>query len=302
MSWYVGLDGKKVWADRDETVITVGEAPSEEELPLENLAYLTSASSKAVYAEHMVDDDLGDKKNKKAKEKQSGRQRGFVVRLDSDARTRVVAPLQAAADRLIESGTVSRIDLDESAAPGGKRKNKDKDKDKEKMEEIMPPLGANECRVETKARVQHFAHGRGFQVDVLESGSRQRIHMFTAEELPAAEWHRRLVAAVEFSGGRMAIGRMAGEDGPPGSAGGRGSAKGVVQAPPPRKDEAREEEDDWLDSVLGRCMVPKGSKTAGQGADQAAAGDENGKAGAEGAPAPAEKPKAKSTLPPWLRR
>jgi len=305
MSWYVGLDGRKVWVDRDDTVITVGEAPEEQELSLENLAYLASATSKAVYAEHIIDDDPGDKRGKKAKEKQSGKQRGFVVRLDSDSRTRVTAPLQAAADRLIEAGVVTRIDLDDSGAPG-KRKGKDKDKDKgPAVEEISPPLGANECRVETRARIQHFAHGHGFQVDVLESGSRQRLHLFTAEqELSAEAWHQRMLAAIEAAGSRVALGRMAGEDLPPGPAGRGASKGGVVQPAPPKRDEAREQEDDWLDSVFGRCMVPRPAK-AGQGAgaapDEGGEGLPAGDGGAEAAPA-AAKPKPQPALPPWLRR
>merc|ERR1719221_878326 len=112
MSYYVGTDGRKVWVEDHETVYTVGEPDTE--LPVEVLTYLAVNSNKAVYAEHIVDDEEGGKKGKKAKEKTSGRQRGFVVRVDQEDKSRVSSAFRQATDRLSSSGVVSRIDIDES--------------------------------------------------------------------------------------------------------------------------------------------------------------------------------------------
>mmetsp|Transcript_12399 Transcript_12399/g.43720 ORF Transcript_12399/g.43720 Transcript_12399/m.43720 type:complete len:296 (-) Transcript_12399:123-1010(-) len=295
MSWYVGVDGRQVWIDGNLTVYTVGDAPAEQELVCEQLAYLSTASSsgKAQYTEHMIDEDGGGCKSNKAKAKQAGRQRGYVVRVDV-AGTRVTGSMQAAVDSLVRKGGITRVDIDDTEKPKrGRNRGKSKEKEEPVEEEAAPmmPLGPNECRVEIKCRCQHFAHGRGFKVDILEPGSLQRLHMFTPEqELPVAEWHQRLLSAITETGGKAAYGRMSGgaEDGP--------SRGGVAHTAPPRKrDEAKEVEDDWLDSVLGRCMVPKGNKSREGGeASGAAAGDDDGEGGAT--------PKPKKELPPWLRR
>jgi len=283
MSWYVRIDGRQVWADRDDTVYTVGEPP-EAELRLENLAYLSVTANKAVYAEHTIDEEGGGK-SKKSKDKQSGRQRGFVVRVDGgDTRTKVSPPMQAAVDHLMEKGYASRIDVDDQGGQGKK-----KGRAKEPVEEILPPLGANECRVEIPARCQHFAHGRGFQVNILELGSRQKINIFTADQdMKAKDFWQQIVTAIEATGGKTALGRMAASAEDPPEKGGR-------QAPPKPRDVAQEDEDEWLSSVMGKCMVPK--KTEEKPAE-AGPGDEDAEGG-EAAP----KPKAKvRNVPPWLRR
>lgn len=298
MSWYVGLDGRQMWVERENNVFTVGDAPEEEELSLHNLAYLATTSAKSVFAEHMIDEDAGGSKTKKAKERTAGRQRGFVVRLADDGRTRVTADLQAAVDHLVGAGSVTRVDIDDSISkPSKKKKNKDKAGEEEEVDPDQPPmlpLGPNECRVETTGRIQHFAHGRGFRVDVFEPGTRQRIHMYTPDkEVPVAEWHRLVVAAIKDTGGQAMLGRMVGGDE------GGSNGKAAQPAPPPRvRDQAKQDEDDWLDSVMGMAKAPKpaASAAAVSGAGEAAAGPDGCTAGEEAAP---EKPKKQ--LPPWLR-
>lgn len=292
MSWYVTLQGRQIWVDRDEDVYTVGDPP-DEELPLVNLAYLSVGSSKAMYAEHMIDEE-GSKRGK-AKEKQGGRQRGFVVRVDHDTRTKVLASMQGAIDLLMQNGHASRIDIDDA---GSDRKKKGKRS--EPAEEILPPLGPNECRVEIVSRCQHVGHGKGYQVSVLEHGSKQKINIFTSDqEFPVDKFHQQLVAAVEASGGKTALGRMApcAEDG----AGGPGKFE---DKKPKKRDEAQEDEDDWLSSVMGAgravAVAAEKAEKKEEGEGSAAANEGGGEEAAGGYPKP--KPKAKRELPPWLRR
>mmetsp|Transcript_19114 Transcript_19114/g.43427 ORF Transcript_19114/g.43427 Transcript_19114/m.43427 type:complete len:296 (+) Transcript_19114:109-996(+) len=294
MSWYVGKDGRKVWIEDHDTVYTVGEP--DPKLTVETLTYLAVNTQKAVYAEHIIDDEEGGKKGKKAKEKAGGRQRGFVVRVDHEDRSRVTSAFRQATDKLVSAGVVSRYDLDESLQQT-KRKGK-KSQEKKEEEEAAPSLFAsmahNECRIETTKRITHQAHGVGFRVEVAEGGSHQRIHMFTAgKELPLGEWHKVLVEAVESAGIDVMLGKLVNcDDPPPSAASGRGGKAGK-----PKKDEAREEEDEWLNSLMGRCMVSKDDKKP-----EAASGGDGSPEGAEGA-APAEAPKAPvKALPPWLRR
>ncbi|CAE7541463.1 SAMS2 [Symbiodinium necroappetens] len=123
MSWYVGHDGRQVWVDARETVFTCDKP--EDDLPTRQLTYLASNLQKTVFAEHAVD-DLDGKKGKK-KDKQAGRQRGFIVRVDQDERVNVLPSVQAAVDKLQSSGAVSRVDLDETE--GKKRNKKGRDND-----------------------------------------------------------------------------------------------------------------------------------------------------------------------------
>eukprot|EP00408_Alexandrium_pacificum_P007639 CAMPEP_0171211746 /NCGR_PEP_ID=MMETSP0790-20130122/29781_1 /TAXON_ID=2925 /ORGANISM="Alexandrium catenella, Strain OF101" /LENGTH=268 /DNA_ID=CAMNT_0011677419 /DNA_START=79 /DNA_END=882 /DNA_ORIENTATION=+ len=259
MSWYVGHDGRKVWVEREELVYTVGEV--EGELRLEILTYLLTNSSKPVFAEHSVEDDLSGKKGKKAKEKQTGKSRGFVVRVEQDEKSRIHPAFRQTADKLLSSGAVSRIDVDDS---GGTSKKKKKDKDKEdvvEQESLLASIGTNECRVETTARCRHQTHGDGFRLEVAESGQQQRLHCFTpGGQLPADAWHKRLVEAVQATGSRVMLGRMAGEE-PPSD--GRGGKK--AGGP----DGQRTAEDAWLDTLMGRCMIGAGERA--QAAEQPAA-------------------------------
>lgn len=302
MSWYVDQRGRQIWVEREETVFTVDEPP--EDPPTENLTYMASASSKAVYAEHSIDEESASRGSKK-KDAQAGRQRGFVVRVDheDDGLSRVASDFQAVATGLLSSGAVSRVDVDASREGGKKKKKKAKDKkpdeeeEEEKEKEPALPLGVNECRVETTARCQHLAHGTGWKVEVSSGDGSQRIFFFTAKkELTSAEWHKQLLASMESSGTRVMLGRMLG-DGPDG--------KGPGKAGPPKKDEAQRDEDEWLESMLGRCMVSKDKSRS------AAESSGAGGAGAEGAASeghdkgnePSQKAPARNVVaPPWLRR
>lgn len=297
MSWYVGKDGRKVWAERDETVFTVSEP--EEVLPKEILTYLATNLNKPVYAEHTIDEDAGGKKTKKAKEKQAGRQRGFVVRVDQDDRIRVCAAFRPAAEKLLASGLVSRLDVDDSSSSSSRKKKKQEKEEPElQTQSLLATLGVNECRIDTTARCQHNAHGSGFRLEVAEGGQQQRIHVFTARDLTAADWHGRLVEAVEGTGSRVMMGRILDAEPPEGAGGKPGKAR----------DEARKDEDDWLASVLGRCMVSKEKESGGAGGDgdgktsEGAEEGASGQAGADGEAAEGAPKKAAAVLPPWLRR
>mmetsp|Transcript_105695 Transcript_105695/g.340900 ORF Transcript_105695/g.340900 Transcript_105695/m.340900 type:complete len:309 (+) Transcript_105695:117-1043(+) len=308
MSWYVGQDGRKVWVENSETVYTVGEP--EEELPLETLTYLAVNSHKPVFQENIINEDTG-KKTKKAKEGAAGRQRGFVVRVEQEDKGRVVATFRAAAEKLLASGIVSRYDVDESST--GSKKKRGKKEEEEEPVLMMQPLGSNECRVETTARCQHNAHGIGFRVEVAEGGAKQRIHMFTAnKELSTRDWYKHLVEAIESVGLRVMLGRMnvADGDGPTGAAGIKGEdggSKGGKAGARAKKDEAREDEDEWLESVLGRCMISNTEKAkpvageategGGAGSNEAGVVQPNGEGATENAPK-----KPTKQLPPWLRR
>mmetsp|Transcript_148890 Transcript_148890/g.414854 ORF Transcript_148890/g.414854 Transcript_148890/m.414854 type:complete len:318 (-) Transcript_148890:231-1184(-) len=315
MSWYVGKDGRKVWVEHHELVYTVGEVDGE--LPSETLTYLSMNSQKAIYAEHIIDEDAGGSKKGKKKEKNAGRQRGYVVRVEQDDRARIIPGFRAAADKLLSSGVISRLDVDDSLSTS-KKKRGAKEEEPERPS-LLQSLAANECRVETSSRCQHNAHGVGFSVDIAENGAQQRIHAFTANrQLPAGDWHEHLVAAIESTGARVMLGRLAGADADaPPPAGAAAAGRGGRGAGGAARDGVREAEDAWLDSVLGRCMVGKaserevGTKATSAGADaepgdEAAAGEagEGDGAGADGegsAKAAAHK-KPAAQLPPWLRR
>mmetsp|Transcript_60386 Transcript_60386/g.127963 ORF Transcript_60386/g.127963 Transcript_60386/m.127963 type:complete len:303 (+) Transcript_60386:108-1016(+) len=302
MSWYISLDGRQVWVENNTTVLTVGEAPPEKALPLEHLAYLAATSSKAVYAEHIIEDELGDKR-KKTKEK-GGKQRGYVVRVEGDTRTRVMGSIQAAVDYLTEREVISRVDIDDSEKPKGRKsKNKDnmgkkKAEGEEEEEVVILPIATNECRVEIKARVSHFAHGRGFKVHIEEPGTLQRLHLFTPDqEMSAKDFHKQLVDAIQKTGGATALTRMAGDLDPPSKP----------------KDEAQAQEDDWLESLMGSCMVaPKAKKKEPKEDSPTGDADENSekpKKDEEEGTVEVIEDKDKTTtrtrtraVPPWLRR
>lgn len=289
MSWYVGMDGRKVWIDKEELVYTVNEPEPEAELPLEILTYLATTVQKAVYQEHSIDDEESKKSKKKGAP--AARTRGFLVRVDQDDRVRVMAPLQGAVDDLIKAGVVTRLDVDDPTK--GQRRSKAKDS-KEEEAVVGPPLGINECRVETRNRIQHQAHGFGFCVQASSSEASQRINIFTGpKEMSWADWHTQIVEALSKGGNRVTIGRLADADGPA-RPDGKPASRGAFGAPK-KKDEARQQEDDWLESVLGRCMV-------GKEKDKEKAKDTASPAAAGGEEAPASSQKAPVQVPPWLRR
>eukprot|EP00933_Yihiella_yeosuensis_P040280 TRINITY_DN3455_c0_g5_i1.p1 TRINITY_DN3455_c0_g5~~TRINITY_DN3455_c0_g5_i1.p1 ORF type:complete len:305 (+),score=92.55 TRINITY_DN3455_c0_g5_i1:142-1056(+) len=301
MSWYVGLDGRQVWVDRSETAYTC-DKPDEEEkpLPIQNLTYLASGSSKAVYQEHAIDDDDGSKGKKK--ERQSGRQRGFVVRVDQqDDRPRINGPFQAAVDKLYRDGVVSRVDPDESEKENkrGKKKrgkaqanelNKKEEPEEEEAEAAKVealPLGLNECRVDIISRCSHMGHGGGFILEISEIGERKRYFVYTnGKELPTAAMHSCIVQALAADGSKVMLGRLnpAMAPDPPDEAEGRdGSAA--------KSKKADAEEDDWLASVMGRCMVDKEKEKEKEKPKESTGGYAEAEA----------KPKAPVKLPPWLQ-
>jgi len=276
MSWYVALDGKKIWVEEEATAYIVDEMSGP--LTTESLSYCAANTQKAIYQEHSVDEDMG---SGKAKKKQSGRQRGFIVRVAHDERTRVTPNFQAAANWLIDSGQVSRIDVEEVVP----RKKKDKARDNEKGREadtevqVMQPLGSNECRMLTVARCQHTSYGPGFKLHVSEAGREQRLFLFT-DVRDVDEWHSRLVGALQHSGCLVVDGRLSEAD-----------AQSAVAQAKAAKEKPPREEQDWLDSVLGRCMVHQVASPPEKSA--LAEGEE------ESVPAA---PPPKKERPPWLRR
>lgn len=273
----MGHDGRQVWAERNELVYTIDNPESE--LPLEILTYCVSNTQKAVYQEHIIEEEDG-KKGKKAKGL-LGKQRGFLVRVDNEERVRVMGPFQAAVNHLLANGVITRVDVDDSSAQ--KRKGKAKAEPEEVSQVPEIPLGTNECRVTTVARCQHQAHGVGFRLDVAEIDSRQKIFIFTGKELKMADWHTKLVEAVTASGSRVMLGRLFGANAPdePSKGGSAGPSGAKL---------ARESEDAWLDSLMGRCLVVKEAKKEDGGKVENGVDEE----------ASSEKPK--KVLPPWLQR
>mmetsp|Transcript_67490 Transcript_67490/g.161963 ORF Transcript_67490/g.161963 Transcript_67490/m.161963 type:complete len:282 (+) Transcript_67490:87-932(+) len=280
MSWYVNLEGRKVWVDSNDIAYTVVEV--EEVLPVQELAQLATNTAKAVYQEHIIEDDDGSKGKKKA-EKRSGKQRGFVVRVDQDERTIVTSVFQAAADHLVESGIVSRVELD--SAGNSRRKKKDKDvEEKPQLPKLLLELGVNECRVQTLARVKHFAHGRGFHIAVESPDGVQKLYLFTSKEITSSQWHQVLTKAIQSGGGQVMEGRMAISSAEDAAAPG---SKAPV-------DKTVKEEDAWLKSVFSMAEsdppAPKKAPSVGEEGDEGEA------------PAAKAQPKAATNLPPWLRR
>mmetsp|Transcript_54136 Transcript_54136/g.97198 ORF Transcript_54136/g.97198 Transcript_54136/m.97198 type:complete len:308 (-) Transcript_54136:53-976(-) len=305
MAWYVEFSGRQVWIESQDTAYTV--CSLSEDLPFESLTYLAVNSQKAVYAEHSVEDEPDAKK--KSKDKQSGRQRGFIVRVehsDSGGVGRVTEIFRDAAAKLLASGVVNRIDIDETTAEKKRKKRGQKkaeeaaalaaaleEKPSEPCHVDLTTLAPNECRVVTCARCQHNAHGLGFRVEVAEGGSMQGLHIFTTRELPIDDWHEYIAEAIRSTGSRVLMSRIAASAAPD------PPADGAARAGP--RDKAQADADDWLASVMGRCLVSD-NKTDTK-ATEAASGKADGDAdGAGDAPEqkPAEQPKKQ--LPPWLRR
>lgn len=298
MSWYVGQDGRKVWAGRDDLVFTVGEVDGA--LPLVTLTYLSTNMAKPVFAEHVVEDDIDGRKGQKKKEKMGGRQRGFVVRVDQDDKnSRVMSTFRPVADQLVNSGLVARIDVDSEGTGGSSRKKKAKEAaenaaaaaDGEQAAEKSPmavslaaaPLAVNECRLETTARCKHNAHGSGWRLEVAEVGVLQRLHVFAppGKTLGPEEWRKGLCRAIEATGSRLALGRLMDETPPD------------AQNPTGKTPEAGSEEAAWLEALLGRCCLNDDSKGAAK---------KEGQAGEVAEPSEASASAPKKSLPPWLRR
>eukprot|EP00928_Gymnodinium_smaydae_P030159 TRINITY_DN22490_c0_g1_i4.p1 TRINITY_DN22490_c0_g1~~TRINITY_DN22490_c0_g1_i4.p1 ORF type:complete len:695 (+),score=177.50 TRINITY_DN22490_c0_g1_i4:200-2284(+) len=271
MSWYVGKDGQQIWIPRDELVHTVIYPATD--LPLENLTYLAVNSKKAVFQEHLVDEDGldgGTRNSKRRREKTAGRQRGFILRVEHlEEGSRVIPSFKAAASRLLEIGLAWRIDADEAA------NSKPKQKKKNAATETATYLGVNECRVETTARIHHFAHGPGFRIEVSSGATKQRIHFFTDNKVSIQEWHTAVVESLEASGSHVMLARRlqsqtaagaSNGDGPndggenvdasKGAAKANGGAENeeILQVELPT-DKAQQDDNNWLLSAMQGCMT-----------------------------------------------
>jgi hypothetical protein len=259
MSWYVGQDGHQVWIARDKAVYTV--VVPTRNMPLENLSYLVSSTKKAVFQEHVVlEDEKASKSSKREKGRMAGRQRGFLVRVEhEEAPTSRLAPwFKTVGNDLLEQGIISKIDVDDSV---NSRKKKKDDK--------LALLGVNERRIETTARINHFAHGPGFRVEIAEGSMLQRIHFFTRkQEMPIAEWHASLLAVVEAREEHVMLARRTqGEAGATGDSGITVEAEERTQI---RKDKAQQEEEDWLLAAMQNCMVADDFNSTDESSDGAA--------------------------------
>eukprot|EP00927_Polykrikos_kofoidii_P083548 TRINITY_DN8581_c0_g1_i1.p1 TRINITY_DN8581_c0_g1~~TRINITY_DN8581_c0_g1_i1.p1 ORF type:complete len:858 (+),score=151.88 TRINITY_DN8581_c0_g1_i1:56-2629(+) len=245
MSWYVRKDGQQIWIPRDEAVFTVI-APVEA-LPLDNLTYLTTISKKSVFQEHLADEEENEKSSRRRK-KLAGRQRGFILRVEHEEQPwqRVVPAFQASAITLLKSGAASRIDVEEAvSSKKGKRKAK---------ERLTVNIGANECRVETISRINHFAHGPGFRVEVTEGAISQRILFFTdKKEVPADEWHMSVTTAIEGTGSHVMLGRRLKTEGEVADGGKQGCEE--LSSDLIQKDRAQKDDNMWLQSVMDSCML-----------------------------------------------
>jgi len=286
MSWYVAQDGTQVWVGRDESVYTVIH-PSKE-LQVDELTYLTTSTKKAAYQEHMMDQGIDGKVSGRQRAKMTGRQRGFIVRVDQEENVlaRVVTCFKAAAGKLLESGVVTRIDAEDAA--NAKKKKKDK--------QIVAQLAVNECRVETTARINHFAHGPGFRVDVQDGDMHQRIHFFTGrQQMPSVEWHACLVTALETCGSHVMLARRKAADAEGGANDGELDAAATITL---RKDKAQQDEQAWLDSV----MAPEVAEISAAEDDDSDEGgsDEDGRAA--DAPPPRQGFSPDPGLPPGPRQ
>jgi len=245
MSWYVDEDGAQTWINRDSTVFTV--VVSEKQLPLEQLSYLAVSSKKAVYQEAICEDDqAAGARSKRSKDKQAGKQRGFIIRaeVEESPLTRVVPWFKDAAKKLMDCSVVSRVDADEAA---NLKKAKKKEKDKVTDSTTVPKLGANECRIETTSRIHHFAHGPGYRVEVSEGMVAQRLNMFTSrKEIPLKDWLSFLLNALESTGTHVMILKRSGKEVLGGEVNGEEAEKKIQL----KKDKAQEAENDWLQSLL----------------------------------------------------
>ncbi|CAJ1352798.1 unnamed protein product [Effrenium voratum] len=240
MSWYIGEDGEQIWIKRDSAVFTV--VVSDKPLPTEQLSYLAVSSKKAVYQEAICDDDLSAGGRSKRKEKQTGKQRGFIIRaVEESPLARVIDWFKDPAKQLMNCAVVSRVDADEAA---NVKKAKKKEKDL-----AVPNLGANECRIETTSRIHHFAHGPGFRVEVSEGTSAQRLNMFTSRrEIPLKDWLAFLLKALESRTGRhVMILKRSGKEVLGGAVGEKQAEEAKVQL---RRDKAQQAENEWLQSLL----------------------------------------------------
>jgi len=243
MAWYVGKDGQQRWIQRDESVYTVIQPG--DSLPLENLSYLTTSTKKAVFQEHLMEEDPSDakKRSKRERNRMAGKQRGFVVRVEQEEQLRVVPWFKAASTKLLDCKAVSKIDAEDAV-------NMKKKKKENKNDKTTSLLGVNECRVETTARIHHFAHGPGFRVEVSEGSVQQRIHFFTyKKELVPKDWHKLLVAALESTGAHVMLARRTASAAEQAAKDGEADDD-IEQISSLRMDAAQKDDDAWFASVM----------------------------------------------------
>lgn len=285
----------------DETVYTVTVADGD--LTHHTLTYLAVRSKNAVYAEHAVEDDVGD--NKKKKKEQAGKQRGFIVRLDNDPdECNVISCFQGVARSLIAAGVVSHIDADEAPTErrrkrrGQKKKSEEEDPEEtEAAPEVrhidLSSLACNECRVETMARCTHNARGAGFRVEIAEGGSRQVLHMFTdKKDLALSDWLAHVSEAIRSTGARFMDSRVPAALVPT-DANGKTLEGGEVGARRFDEAQAQSEENDWLSSMMGLSVSGYPEKESRKDpCDHPQSGE---------AEKPKEKEKVQKELPPWLQ-
>mmetsp|Transcript_3471 Transcript_3471/g.8647 ORF Transcript_3471/g.8647 Transcript_3471/m.8647 type:complete len:474 (+) Transcript_3471:67-1488(+) len=246
MSWYSAPDGQQVWVARDESVYILIQPT--QELEVDNLTYLTSTSKKAVYQEHLINEELDNrgKVPRRQRERMSGRQRGFILRVDHEEAptSRVVPWFKASANKLVALDVVSHMDAEEAANLKKKKKN----------DRTMLSLGVNECRVETTSRIHHFAHGPGFRVEVAEGSVVQKIHFFTCRrQLTTKAWHSHLLEALEACCVHVLLAKRAPAD--------EKAKDGTTAVVAPdatllrKTDKAQQEDDAWLKSVINGCIT-----------------------------------------------
>lgn len=241
MSWYVGKDGQQIWVARDQKVFTVVQPDSQ--LPTEKLTYLCKLREKASYVHHMVEDE-----NPKDK-KRAGRQRGFIVRVvdpEEQQQIRVVPWFKPAVMHLLDSGFISRADAEDAVNL----------KKKKKQDKALSAFGTNESRVEARARCHHAVYGPGFRVDITEDMVRQRVHLFTKEVIPVSDFHTALCSAIESTGGHVMLARRTQHE----ALRARGTADDDVCKVALKQDLVQNGENEWLESVMGGCMLLSSSE------------------------------------------
>eukprot|EP00435_Cladocopium_sp_Y103_P041501 s2013_g11.t1 len=213
--------------------------------PLAIWAFLAASELVELRRPPCAADQAAGTRSKRSKDKQAGKQRGFIIRaeVEESPLTRVVPWFKDAAKKLMDCAVVSRVDADEAA-------NLKKAKKKDKANDVsVPNLGANECRIETTSRIHHFAHGPGYRVEVSEGVVAQRLNMFTGrKEIPLKDWLSLLLNALESTGTHVMILKRSGKEVVGGAVNGqKEDGEKKIQL---KKDKAQQAENEWLQSLL----------------------------------------------------
>ncbi|CAE7193237.1 unnamed protein product [Symbiodinium sp. CCMP2592] len=247
----------QVWVPRAETVYTVTEPP--QELPLEELTYLSLGTSRSIFQEAFVQDDSWETgRRKKRQLRTAGKQRGFLVRVAGDDQARVVPWFKAACKTLVADGVLSKVEAEEAT-------------NAKKLRKQSRAVAVNECRVDTVSRCHHGVCGPGFQVEVSSCDARQKLHLFTNHQvLPTQRWHACLTEAVKRTFGRVFVAPAEARNTErPDS---KETGEVFIDAAPDRQ---RDEEEAWLSSLLGSdphaAAVPEETEGPAQEAQEEAA-------------------------------